>query len=119
MDPVSSVDSLVVLLRQRLAERSRAGASQTRGKVSGSTGQTAKGVRSLDALAAIDGVDERQLKRALIQNLLTDQFGAHLINDAKFQQIIDRVMDAIDGEASSAGLLSRVAGELRATARQG
>ena len=95
MDPISNVDQLVLLLRQRLAERSRAASSGKTGQVRSARETASAEVDSAHALAAIDGVDERQLKRALIQNILADQLGGALLNDAQFQQVVDRVTETI------------------------
>ena len=113
MEPLSNVDRLVLLLRQRLEERTRAAG---RPKAPAKAGRSASPLAQVHALAAVDGVDDRQLKRALIQSLLTEQFGAELINDAKFQRVVDKVTETIDGEEASAKLLSRIVRELRAAA---
>lgn len=117
MDPVSNVDSLVLLLRQRLLERSRAALGARKGDNRSAADRAATGPDHIHALAAIEGVDDHQLKRALIQNILAEQLGAGLINEARFQQVVDRVTDTIDADATSSGLLSRLVGELRASAR--
>lgn len=105
MDPVSNADRLVVLLRQKLLERAR-----TAGSAGSKTPAQPNGVR---ALAAIEGRDERQLRRAFIQNLLADQLGQGLINDARFQQVVSRVTEAIEEDDGASGLLSRLVSELR------
>jgi hypothetical protein len=116
MEPVSNVDALVVLLRQRLAERTRAPAAGAARKADGAE-TSAPSADALRALAAVEGVDERQLRRALVQSILADQFGAALINNAKFQQVVDRVAETIEGEPDGARLLGRMTGALRAAAR--
>jgi hypothetical protein len=116
MDPVSNVDRLVLLLRQRLAERSKAAAGRT--SQSRPTDQpAASGLAGVQALAALESVDERQLKRALIQSLLADQFGSDLLNEAPFQQIVDRVTETLEDDADGADLLSRATRDLRRAAR--
>ncbi len=113
MEPISNVDRLVLLLRQRLEERTRAAGLR---KPSPKGDRQASPLAQVQALAAIDGVDDQQLKRALIQSLLTEQFGSELINEAKFQRVVDKVTETIDGEEGSARLLSRIVSELRAAA---
>ena len=108
MDPITNVDRLVLLLRQRLLERSRSPATR---RTSARPATRSEGVQ---ALARIDGVDDRQLGRALIQGLLSDQFGGALINDAKFQQLVDRVTEAMTEDAGTSKLLHRIVNELRA-----
>lgn len=114
MDPVSNVDRLVLLLRQRLMERSKSEPARKAGKAAE---RHAGGLDSVQALAAVENVDDRQLRRALIQNLLAEQFGAGVINEAKFQQVVDRVTETLEADTAAAGLLSRVVTELRASAR--
>lgn len=114
MEPISNVDRLVLLLRQRLQERERAkGVPKTAGRKPQGSG----GVEAARALAAIGDVDERHLRRALIQGLLSDQFGQGVVNDAKFQQVVDRVVDAIEGDEHGRALLDRISQEMRAAAR--
>jgi hypothetical protein len=113
MEPVSNVDGLVLLLRQRLLERSRANrSSQKDRKVSGRAD-----VGAVRALAAVDNLDDRQLKRALIQNILAEQLGDGLLNEARFQQVVDRVTDTIELDTDASRLLSRLIGDLRVAAR--
>ena len=112
MDPISNVDRLVLLLRQRLQERERAkGASRT------SRPNRQVEPRAVEALAALEGVDERQFRRSLIQGLLSDQFGQGVINDAKFQQVVDRVLGALEDDPKGRELLDRISREMRAAAR--
>ncbi|MGE5566080.1 MAG: hypothetical protein ACM3YN_08000 [Parcubacteria group bacterium] len=115
MDPVSNVDGLVLLLRQRLLERSRTSASSQKDRKAG--GRADAGVASVQALAAVDDLDDRQLKRALIQNILAEQLGRGLLNEARFQQVVDRVTDTIELDADASKLLSRLIGDLRVAAR--
>ena len=111
MEPISNADRLVILLRQKLEERAKAGkAGQAGSKANVESPEEPSGVR---ALAAIEGTDERQLRRALIQNLLADQLGPELLNDAQFQQVVTRVTDTIEDDPVAAKLLSRLVADLR------
>jgi len=74
-------------------------------------------VSTAQALAAVEGVDDRQLRRTLVQGLLTDQFGDALLNTPQFQQTIDRVVQALEGDDAGRVLLDRMTEELRAAAR--
>lgn len=114
MDPISQIDQLVLVLRQRIQERSKT--SGTRGKKTAHDG-TPTPVESLKALAALENIDDHQLRRALIQNVLADQFGRGLINDPKFQQVVERVTEALEGDEAGAALLDRLVRALRAAAR--
>ena len=109
MDPISNADRVVMLLRERLRER---GGASGRKPESSSTGVTP---RSVEALAKIHNVDDRQLRRTFIQNILTDQFGSSVLNSAKFQQLVGRVTDALEADPETAALLSGSIEELKAT----
>lgn len=113
MDPISNVDRLVLILRQRLQERAKASASRAdRRERPGE--QSATGLDNVQAMAAIEGVDDHQLGRALIQSILAENFGPEMLNEAKFQQLVERVTEAIEADEGGASLLSRLVGELRA-----
>lgn len=114
MDAISNVDRLVVLLRQRLMERAKAAPARPGARHAQTT---ERGHAALEALMAVEGVDDRQLKRALIQTVLADQFGSDRINDAQFQQVVERVTSALESDPSGSQLLSRVVEDLRAAAR--
>jgi len=108
MEPVSNVDRLTLLLREKLAERAKA----TRGTPAGSARQIAEagGIR---ALAAMGDVDERQFRRALVQSALVNHFGSRLMNEAGFQQVVEQVVAAIEADDSARELLGRAAAEAR------
>jgi hypothetical protein len=111
MEPISGTDRLLALLRQKLEERSRSGTA-TRSAGRSSQKESHAEPVGVQALAAIEGHDERQLRRAVVQQLLAEHFGPALINDANFQQIVSRVADAIEEEVSTGALLSRLIADL-------
>lgn len=113
MDPISNVDRLVLLLRKRLLERSRLTPGKGR---EAKAEQPLGGKAQLHALAAVDSVDDGQLKRALIQNILAENLGDKLLNEAKFHQVVDRVTETIDADPNAAPLLASLVRQLRASA---
>lgn len=114
MDPVSNANRIAMMLRQRLEERSRAGAGARSGRKEASGSGDVAGKGALRNADAVEGLDDRKLKRVVIEHILVDQFGPALVNDAKFQQLVDQVTEAIDTDANAALLLSRAMTELRA-----
>lgn len=114
MDPVSNANRIAMMLRARLAERAKSNAgARASGFGSRESADTARkgAVRSAEA---IEGLDDRRLRRAVIEDILTDQFGTALVNDARFQQVVDRVTEAIESDADGAAVFSRVVEDLRA-----
>lgn len=113
MDPISGTERLVMLLRQKLAERAKtSGAGKPAARqMAGSASPVEAG--GLGALAAMDGVYEREFRRAVIHSILADQLGPDLINEAQFQNIVTRVLDAIEADTDAARMLREVAADLR------
>ena len=76
---------------------------------------------ALQALQIVQGgkrlCPDPDLQRAFVQSLLTEQFDRRLINDARFQQVVDRVTDALGEDEGTSRLLGRMMDELRASAR--
>ena len=103
MEPISNADRLVLLLRQKLQERAKAGRAANRQKaVPDSPAEPS----ALQALAAVESVDEGVLRRAFVQNLLADQLGPELLNDAQFQQIVSRVTALLSAVATTTAIIS-------------
>ena len=113
MDPISSADRLVILLRQKLLERSKASARGER--MSKREEAAADPVSAVRALAGLEAADDNALRRALIQDLLADQLGNDLLNDAQFQQVVSRVAESIEADDEGARLLSQIVSDLRAS----
>lgn len=114
MTRITNVDHLVLLLRQRLnerAQRTSAQKSAAPGRVDQRTG--------VQALSSIEEVDDRTLRRALIQDVLAEHFGRALLNEAEFQQIVDRVTSALEEDRDASKLFGTVTAEVRRAARQG
>jgi len=117
MEPISNVDRLVLILRQRLQERARASGARRAGRPAPAGRGPAEPMAMVQALAAVDTVDDRQLKRALVQGVLAENLGPGLVNDASFQQMVDRVAETLDRDPDLGKLMARVVADLRAAAR--
>jgi hypothetical protein len=115
MTSISSVDRLVLILRERLTQRTRTKSSE-RPSV-GQQGAAPPGPDAIHALAAIASVDDHQLKRALVQGVLVESLGAHLINEARFQQVVEQVANALEADPSTGRLLDRFVKDLRSGVR--
>ena len=110
MDPISNADRLAALLRQRLAERARTEGGAGRG----AAGQAGRG--AVDRVEALGGVGDhsgRAPRRLLVETILSEELGPHLVNDPGFQQVVDRVVDAIESDSGAAELLGRAVEEAR------
>ena len=110
MDPISQVDQLAIILRQRIRDHSK-----TRSTKRGPSDPEVKTswVVGLKALAATENVDDHQLRRTLVQNILADQFGHGLVNETQFQQVVERVTEALEADKAGSVLINRCVTELR------
>ena len=105
MDRISNADQLAQVLRLRLAERLRENA-----KAAGAARSSAPlpQANRIAAAAPRDDQDERQLRRTFVQQILIDQLGSNLVNDAQMQQIVTRVAATIDDDPEPSRLLHRL-----------
>ena len=108
MTSISNVDRLVLLLRQRLEQKAKGAPSKAR-TAEGTVG----GLSAAKALAALADVDQRQVRRALIQGILSDQFGAELVNESRFQNMVDQVVRIMETDTRARSLLDQVTAELK------
>src|SRR5215813_14164373 len=99
MDPISNADRLATLLRQKLREREKAQASKSSAAGPRQAPEPPQQAAGIKAIMAADNVDERAVRRAVIQNILADQLGPAFINDAQFQQVVTRVAETIEDDA--------------------
>ena len=106
MDPVSNADRLVRLLRQKLEERDRTKKRQKTAEKQPVRLDGLEHVRAVAGEIAQAGADDRQLHRLLIEQLLSDQFGPGLINEPRFQQIVEQVSEMMAGDPAISALLS-------------
>lgn len=114
MDPISSADRFVILLRQKLAERaqSKQASATTRSDAKSNTGNEA--VRAIAGRTARAGVEDRKLRRTIVEQLLADRFGTAIINEARFQQIIDQVSELMTADPDLGKLFADVLTQVRA-----
>jgi hypothetical protein len=114
MDPVSGADRFVRLLRQRLEERAKAQNAVPSGKVARARPRDSDALSPLTGALARAGADDDRLRRSLVEQLLADHFGPALVNDAKFQQVVDDVTQIMASDESIGPLLNNALGGLRA-----
>lgn len=113
MDPVSNADRLVRLIRQKLEERAKARGASAPSRAASIRAKGPETVRALAGAFAKGGADDQQLRRALVEQLLADQFGPGLINEAPFQQVVDQVKAAMETDPDIGGLIDAAIEKIR------
>lgn len=110
MTRIGNVDQVLLLLREQLqrAGKGRQAARKLR------TGPVAP--RPLDrvrALAAMESLNDDELRRALVRGILTEEFGEGVGNDAALQAIVDDVVRIIGDTQGGPDLIGRAIAQLK------
>ncbi len=105
---------MLLLLREQLERVGRNRAS-ARGAADRASAATARPLDRVRALAALDSLDEEDVRRAVIRGILTEEFGEGVGNDAALQTIAEDVMRIIGETPGGAALIDRAVAQLRET----
>lgn len=112
MEPINKSDRLVKLLKLRLEEHVKSRTAAHAKSVAAVKPRGIEVAREITGNLARAGVEDRYLRRSLVEQLLADQFGAKLVNDAKFQNVIDQVAEVMNSDLSVQNLISEVLSQL-------
>lgn len=111
MPRISNTDQILLLLRQQLQRMS--GKSKTdRTKRPSAEALHKTTVGRMKALSQLGELSDEDFERALIQGLLLDEFGEGLVNDHRFQRLVDKVAAVINSDEKSRDLLRLAKTEL-------
>lgn len=113
MDAIHSTHPVLLLLRQKLAERARKPGSAVSKADSRQQAVASDPLDRLGALAQQEGIDQRTVERLFVESVLTKEFGTDLVNDAQFQQVIERVIRTMSGDPDVANQLRDVLTHLK------
>ena len=116
MDPISNADRFVILLRQKLAERAQTKKTSPTAATDAKPTVSHHAVRAVAGRTARAGVEDRKLRRTIVEQLLVDRFGAALVNEARFQQILDQVSELMASDPNLGDLFAEVMAHVRANA---
>ncbi|OLL30878.1 hypothetical protein BTH42_14995 [Burkholderia sp. SRS-W-2-2016] len=115
MDPISTLNQAMQLLRQQLAEKKQRGERTAVGRTGTSSVQAAGASlgddlpaaihKQMDTLRAAGVQDENQLSRVAIEMLLRREFGAETANDPSFQQMSDWVYECLNEQPDTRAML--------------
>jgi hypothetical protein len=113
MEAISSTDRFVALLRQKLAERAQAKDTAQKRRTQAARPEEAASPRRVATRVAQAGADDRDLRRTIVEQLLTDRFGSQFANGSRFQQIIEQVSDLIADDPELGAMMREVMAEVR------
>ena len=120
MDPISTLNQVMLLLRQQLAEKSQRrerASSRPRTVASSRRGPASPQDRpdhardaihaQIETLRAAGVSAERQLFRVAVEGLLLREFGTEVGNDPAFQQMGDWICGCLDEEPHTREMLRK------------
>lgn len=111
MDPIKPLDGLSELLRKQIAKEM---AAKSGGKAASKTTEpqatyspeavSSEALRrkiasTVEAIQSNDPKRKQKIVRLFVEGALSWRFGAELMNDSNFYQLIDEVSQALEGEA--------------------
>jgi hypothetical protein len=114
MARIGNVDQVLLLLRERLQ---RAGKGREAGRKSRTGRADPAAARPLDrvrALAALDSLDEDEVRRAMVRGILTEEFGEGVGNDPALRTLVDDVARIIGESSGGPELMDRAIAQLKA-----
>ncbi|KVZ40778.1 hypothetical protein [Burkholderia ubonensis] len=123
MDPVSTLNQVLALLRQQVLDRTRRPASQlaSRGPVRGGARVAARAAgldlrtllqERIAPLLTAGFDDDAQLSRAVIDVVLRHEFGATLGNEPEFQEMVEWVRKGVMEDGTASALLGALVREI-------
>ena len=108
MDPISSTSPFTILLRQRLMERAKLAAKSETARTAEIGSPQLASTLALSALIASKGLDDHDTHRALVEHLLATGFGDQMLNQAKFQQLIEQDTHTMEADPELSRLMTQV-----------
>jgi hypothetical protein len=112
MTRVGNVDQVLLLIREQL-QRSGRGRGASRAALGASAEPASGPIERMRALAMLDTLEERDLRRAVVHGLLADQLGEGVANAPELVAIIDRVIRTIEETPEGRALTDRAIGQLK------
>ncbi|MBQ1496678.1 hypothetical protein ACQKOH_08540 [Sphingomonas sp. NPDC092331] len=113
MTRIGNVDQVLLLLHEQLQRTSRNRGTARQGRTSRAEAASARPLDRVRALAALDTLDEEELRRAMVRGLLAEQFGEAVGNDPALIAIVDQVSRMIGETPEGRQLMDRALAQLR------
>ncbi|WP_448661544.1 hypothetical protein ACG3SL_12850 [Sphingomonas sp. CJ20] len=113
MTSIGNVDQVLLLLREQLQRTGRNRGASRRGRTAASGASSARPLDRVRALAALDTLDEEELRRAMVRGLLAEQFGEAVANDPALIAIVDQVSRIIGETLEGRQLMDRALAHLK------
>ena len=104
MTRITNTEQVLLLLRSHLQRSER---NRRRGASAAKGGGKQGPLQRVQELANAPGLSETAIARAMVAGLLTEQFGAAVANDPRFQQMVEEVHGVIERDEAGRDLLRK------------
>jgi hypothetical protein len=113
MTRVGNVDQVLLLLREQLQRSGRSRGAASKARAGRAEASSARPLDRVRALAALDTLEEDDLRRAVVRGLLAEQFGEAVGNDPALIAIVDQVSRMIGEMPEGRELMDRAIAQLK------
>lgn len=112
MTRITNVNQVMLLLQSQLQSKKKAGKKRPHGSVAKKEVQQSP-LSLVKSVIQEEDLPEKDIHRALIRGLLTEEFGASVANDPAFHSIIEDVLEMIHNDENSKRILHQAMNQLR------
>ncbi|OQW70374.1 MAG: hypothetical protein BVN33_17515 [Proteobacteria bacterium ST_bin13] len=113
MTRISNADQVLLLLREQLQRAGKTSGSKRKSQTDRAGPATVRPLERVRGLAALDTLNDDEVRRAIIRGILTEELGEAVGNDAAFQATIDNVVRIIGDAPGGSDLLNRAVAQLK------
>lgn len=113
MTRITNADQVVIILRNQLQ---RMQSTPKKQKTDSKKTRDTEGENPLDrlkSLAESEQFSDAEMHRALVQSILTHEFGTEISNDPKFQSIISQISQLLGSDDDTKQLMQSALSELK------
>lgn len=114
MTRITNADQVLLLLRSHLERSGRSRRKGGAAKTANSTPSHPTSLQRVQEIAQAEALSDDDIKRTLISCILIDEFGPDVVNDAKFQDVINDVTRVLNQNSKGRRLLDLSVKQLRA-----
>lgn len=113
MTRITNADQVLLLLRSHLERSGRTRRKGGVGKTANSSSSRQTTLQRVQEIAQTDAMSDDDIRRSVISGLLIEEFGPEVVNDAKFQEVINDVTRVLSQNGKSRRLLDLAIEQLK------
>lgn len=111
MTRITSSDQVLLLLRSHLDRAQGNKRKKTAAAARGATTASTR-LQRVQRMANDQALSNSEIRRSLLAGMLAEEFGDAVVNDSKFQQMVDDVLRVVEQDERGRTLLDRAVTQL-------